>query len=138
MKYAITTLAVCLAAALTAPAFAVDKPIMELARIAKGEQARLDIGSVERRGPEARFEISVDWRSGAAPQEYMPRRVRYVADCTEGKMAVAAVAVAPVTGQASSVLETRIVPPSSAKWFAPKQGSEEAHWMSYACTNAVG
>jgi hypothetical protein len=123
----------------TGPALASDIPSASaLASIAQGEHAKLDVGSIERLGPQARFDVSVHSTSAQASREYTPRRIRYVADCSAGKMAVAAVAVAAKEGQATTVDQTTVVPPGAEQWMKPAAGSQSASWLSDACNAYVG
>ena len=120
------------------PALASDIPSANaLVNIANGEQAKLDVASINRLGPQARFDVSVRSTGAQASHEYTPRRIRYVADCSAGKMAVAAIAVANQEGQASFTDQTTIVPPGAEHWFKPSAGSQSAGWLSDAC-NAYG
>ena len=104
------------------------------ATIKQGEVARLDRDSIGEYGPAARFEVSIVWNDaeGKRPVEHQSRIVRYVANCKEGTLTVAAVGVFDSTGM---LVKRMMVPPGAADPLAPDTGSQQAKWLRDVCMN---
>jgi len=101
----------------------------QVAAIAPKEGAVLDVGSITRYGPEARFDVKVGAASAQSLAQVTPRRIRYVADCAAGKIAPTSVTV----GATSGTPEVVMAPPGSAQWIKPEPNSQEADWLAASC-----
>lgn len=104
-----------------------------LAQVKEGEKARLDLQSIKKYGEkQGQFDIIVTWNDaqGPKPDNYLPRRVRYMADCEEGTMTVAAVGLFDRSGQIS---RTVTAPPRSLDPIKPAKGTDEAKWIRQVC-----
>jgi hypothetical protein len=66
----------------------------------------------------------------AWPEGSGPRRVRYVIDCEEETMTLAAVGVFDNSGQ---VQRSLVVPPGAIDPVKPAKGSPEQKWLRKAC-----
>jgi hypothetical protein len=125
------SLAIILAATLCGAAQAAD-PVESLASIDEGESASLDRQSIQAQGGLTRFDVRVAWRdpaqrpAGAAAS----RIVRYVAQCGQGTLALAAVATLDTEGR---MMKSYVVPPGGSEFAAPAAGSREADWIQAAC-----
>jgi hypothetical protein len=123
-----------LAFSLAGTAFAQDPaPIESMAEVKSGEKAELDLQSIRRYGDiQGRFEVvvaSVD--PGVQPPEGPSRRrLRFMANCEEGTMTLAAVGVFDTSG---NVLKTMVAPPGSLDPVKPEKGSEQAKWLRRVC-----
>ena len=119
---------------LAAPAFAQEPPSIEsMAQVKQGEKAQLDLQTIRRYGDvQGRFEVVVAWAdpSIAPPEGQARRRVRYMANCEEGTMTLAAVGVFDSDGQ---VLKSMVAPPGSLDPVKPEKASEEAKWLRRVC-----
>lgn len=105
----------------------------ELAQVREGEVARLDLQTIRKYGDtQGRFEILIAWADSGrpAPEGYGPRTVRYMADCSEGTMMLAAVGLYDRNGQ---VAKTMLVPPRSVDPVKPQKGSDAAKWLQRVC-----
>ena len=58
------------------------------------------------------------------------RRLRYMANCQDGTMTLAAVGVFDNSG---NVLKTLVAPPGSLDPVTPEKGSEAAKWLRRVC-----
>jgi hypothetical protein len=119
---------------LAAPALADDPYSPEpLAQVKAGERAELDLQTIRRYGEiQGRFEVvvaPVD-QSSVPPDGPAFRRVRYMANCEEGTMTLAAVGVIDSNG---NVLKTLVAPPGSLDPVKPEKGSEQAKWLRRVC-----
>jgi hypothetical protein len=124
--------AAVLAALAPARAQTPDSP-EALATPQPGEVAELDLQSIKRFGDKvARFEVSIvrAQQGNAAPDSLGPRRVRYVADCEEQTLTLAAVGVFDNSGQ---VQRSLVVPPGAVDPVQPAKGSLEQKWLRKAC-----
>jgi hypothetical protein len=130
LRLAFSPLILCLAV----PAFAEDPaPIESMAEVKAGEKAQLDLQSIRRYGEvQGRFEVvvassdaEVERAEGAAM-----RRLRYMANCEEGTMTLAAVGVFDTSG---NVLKSLVAPPGSLDPVKPEKGSEAAKWLRRVC-----
>jgi hypothetical protein len=90
------------------------------------EQVKLLPGSMTKREPQARFDVLV--QSGTD----QGRRIRYAVDCEKGTIAVAAVAS---PGDVEQMQEEKIIPPRTADWRKPAQGTNSAQWIAKACSS---
>jgi hypothetical protein len=128
----VPVVAVSLAAAL--PALGEDSSSLEtLATVQESEKAQLDLQTIRKYGDvQGRFEVFVGWADAArpAPGTYTPRRVRYMANCEDGTMTLAAVGV---MGQDGQVQKTIVAPPGSIDPVKPQKGSEQAKWLQRVC-----
>lgn len=125
---------------LAVPAFAQQEagstqpePIEAAAQPQPGERASLDLQSIRRYGEvQGRFEVVVAWADPGTPRPagLGQRRVRYMANCEEGTMTLAAVGVFDDNG---SVLKTMVAPPGSLDPVKPEKGTEEAKWLRRVC-----
>jgi hypothetical protein len=97
----------------------------ELPGVQASEQVKLLPGSVMKRGPQARFDVVVESGSNQG------RRIRYAVDCDQGTIAVAALAS---PNDAGHMKEEKIIPPRTADWIKPAQGTKPAQWVSKACS----
>jgi hypothetical protein len=107
--------------------------IESMAQVQPGEKAQLDLQTIRRYGDvQGRFEVVVAWADASAtrPDGQAMRRVRYMANCEEGTMTLAAVGVFDTSGQ---VLKSMIAPPGSLDPVKPEKGSEEAKWLRRVC-----
>jgi hypothetical protein len=98
-----------------------------------GEVAELDLQSIKRFGDKAgRLEVNIVRadRGSAPPGSLGPRRVRYVIDCEEETMTLAAVGVFDTSGQ---VQRSLVVPPGAVDPVKPAKGSPEQKWLRKAC-----
>jgi hypothetical protein len=102
------------------------------ATIKQGELGRLDRDSIGEYGPATRFEVSIAWNDaeGKRPAEHQSRIVRYVANCKEGTLTVAAVGVFDSTGR---LMKRMMVPPGAADPLTPDAGSPQAKWLKDVC-----
>jgi hypothetical protein len=133
----IARLAASLAAAVIAlPSVSAQEPASApdaLAQVKEGEKAKLDLQSIKKFGErQGQFDVIVSWNDAdrPIPDDYLPRRVRYMADCQEATMTVAAVAMFDRNGQ---VAKTVVAPPRSLDPLKPEKGSEEAKWIRQVC-----
>lgn len=103
-----------------------------LARVAEGEVGQLDTQSIVKYGDiQGRFDVFIERGDGApSPDGTTPRRVRYMVNCQEGTMAVAAVGLFDRGGQVS---KTMVSPPGAVDPVKPEKGSEEAKWLQRTC-----
>jgi hypothetical protein len=104
-----------------------------LAQAKEGEVARLDLQTIRKFGEsQGRFEVVVAWAdtSRPAPEGYGPRQVRYMANCEEGTISLAAIGVFDRNGQ---LTKTMVIPPGGADPIKPEKGSQEAKWLQRVC-----
>jgi hypothetical protein len=130
LRYAFAPLALLLAV----PAFPQDPPSIEsMAEVKTGEKAQLDMQTIRRYGDvQGRFDVVVAWADPAVqrPEGQAMRRLRYMANCEEGTMTLAAVGVFDSSG---NVLKTMVAPPGSLDPVKPEKGSEESKWLRRVC-----
>lgn len=123
-----------LAAFLSASLHAQELPSAEaLAQVQEGETARLDLDSIRKFGDvQGRFDVTVAWADSTrpAPEGYGARKVRYVANCEDGTMMLAAVGLFDRNGQ---LAKTLIVPPRAVDPVKPPKGTEQAKWIQRVC-----
>jgi hypothetical protein len=109
-------------------------PIESLAQLKPGEKAQLDLQTIRRYGEvQGRFEVVVaaaETDAQPAADAAVARRVRYMANCQEGTMTLAAVGVFDSSG---NVLKSVVAPPGSLDPVKPEQGSEQAKWLRRVC-----
>ncbi|HZP88928.1 MAG TPA: surface-adhesin E family protein [Burkholderiales bacterium] len=104
-----------------------------LAQIKDGEKARLDLQSIKKFGDtQGQFDVIVVWDETDRPKpaDYLPRRVRYMANCEEGTMTVSAIGMFDRNGQ---IAKTIVAPPRSLDPIKPVKGSDEAKWIRQVC-----
>jgi hypothetical protein len=104
-----------------------------LAQVRDGESATLDLQTIRRYGDVVgRFEVALVWTDSTRPMpaDYSPRRVRYMANCEEGTMTIAAVGVFDPAGR---VQKTIVVPPRASDPVTPEKGTEAAKWLRRVC-----
>jgi hypothetical protein len=104
-----------------------------LARPRDGESASLELDTIRKYGDVmARFEVTIAWADSArpAPSDYGARRVRYMANCEEGTMALAAVALFDRSG---ALQKTMVVPPGGSDPVKPEKGSDAYKWLRRVC-----
>lgn len=121
--------------ALVAPptALAADpKTVEEVAVIRDAEVARLDRLSIRKAGDDARFDVGVAWRDPSLRPEGEPatRVIRYAAKCKDLTLALASVSISDPQGR---LLKKYLVPPGSAEFSRPADGSRGAEWIEQAC-----
>jgi hypothetical protein len=130
IAYILSVLALFAGAAAAAP----DPGSPEsLAQAKEGELARLDLQTIRKFGEaQGRFEVVVAWADSSrpAPEDYGPRQVRYMANCEEGTISLAAVGVFDRNGQ---LTKTMVIPPGGADPIKPEKGSQEAKWLQRVC-----
>ena len=130
IAYTLSVLALFAGAAAAAP----DPGSPEsLAQAKEGELARLDLQTIRKFGEaQGRFEVVVAWADSSrpAPEDYGPRQVRYMANCEEGTISLAAVGVFDRNGQ---LTKTMVIPPGGADPIKPEKGSQEAKWLQRVC-----
>jgi hypothetical protein len=117
------------------PLVAAEAPLdaEALAQPREGESATLMLDSIRRFGEAlGRFDVRVAWADDTrpAPGDYFPRRVRYQANCEEGTITLAAVAVFDGSGQ---LQKTMVVPPGASDPVTPQKGSQPAKWLRRVC-----
>jgi hypothetical protein len=119
---------------LALPALAQEPASIEsMAEVKAGERAQLDLQSIRRYGDiQGRFEVVVAAADPAAqaPETMPTRRLRYMANCEEGTMTLAAVGVFDING---NVLKSMVAPPGSLDPVKPEKGSEGAKWLRRVC-----
>lgn len=121
---------------LAAPAVSQDQEppsIESMAQIRQGEKAKIDMQSIQRYGDvQGRFDVIIAWADPGVirPEGQATRRVRYMTNCEEGNMTLAAVAVFDGAGQ---VVKTMVAPPRSLDPVKPEKGTEEAKWLRLVC-----
>ncbi len=111
----------CLLGTVSAVAVAADNQSTG-AEANRSSNAKLMPSSISRQGDMARFEVVNSGGNGQAD------RVRYVVDCKQRTLAVAARA-----DTSGGTPEVDITPPRQADWSKPGQGSIQAHWVDQAC-----
>ena len=130
IAYTLSVLALFAGAAVAAPEPGSPE---SLAQAKEGELARLDLQTIRKFGEaQGRFEVVVAWADSSrpAPEDYGPRQVRYMANCEEGTIALAAVGVFDRNGQ---LTKTMVIPPGGADPIKPEKGSQEAKWLQRVC-----
>lgn len=106
--------------------------VESLAAITESHQTRFDPQSVRQAGGTTRFEVRVTWKDpeqrppGAAATRY----VRYLANCSEGTLALAGVVLQDEVGR---MLKNAIIPPGAWEYAKPAADSREAEWLKRAC-----
>jgi hypothetical protein len=103
------------------------------AQIKAGEKAQLDLRSIQRYGDiQGRFEVVIAAAEPDAKAEdgAAARRVRYMVNCEDGTMTLAAVGVFDANG---NVLKSLVAPPRSLDPVKPEKGSEQATWLRRVC-----
>jgi hypothetical protein len=130
LRYAFAPFAFVLAV----PAMSQEPPSIEsMAEVKEGEKAQLDMQTIRRYGEvQGRFEVVVAWADAGVqrPAGQAMRRVRYMANCQEGTMTLAAVGVFDNSG---NVLKSMVAPPGALDPVKPEKGSEEAKWLQRVC-----
>jgi len=103
-----------------------------LAKIAEGEVAELDMNSIRKFGDiQGRFDVHVKRQDGATSQDgTTPRTLRFMTNCQEGTMTVAAVGLFDQYGQ---VAKTLVSPPGAIDPTKPEKGTQEAKWLQRVC-----
>lgn len=103
-----------------------------LSEIGDSEVASMERQSIQSRGRDTAFEVSVKWRDpGQRPPDAPAGRViRYVANCSEKTIVVAAVTTMDQNGR---IRKRYLVPPGGADFLPAKEGSAEQRWMKDAC-----
>ncbi len=103
-----------------------------LAKIGEGEVAELDTPSIRKFGDiQGRFDVKIARKDGArSPDGTTPRTVRFMVNCQEGTMAVAAVGLYDPSGQ---LAKTMVSPPGAVDPSKPEQGTQEAKWLQRVC-----
>ncbi len=131
MKYRLAILGWALVAPPSALA-ADPKTVEEVAVIRDAEVARLDRLSIRKAGDEARFDVDVAWRDPVQrPEgESATRVIQYAAKCKDLTLALASVSTSDAQGRP---LKKYLVPPGTAEFSRPADGSREAGWIEQAC-----
>jgi len=103
-----------------------------LAKIAQGEVGELDMNSIRKFGDiQGRFDVHIKRQDGAtSPEGITPRTVRFMTNCQEGTMAVAAVGLFDPSGQ---LAKTIVSPPGAIDPTKPEKGTQEAQWLRRVC-----
>lgn len=103
-----------------------------LARIAEGEVGELDTTTIRKYGDiQGRFDVHIKRRDGApSPSGVTPRTVRFMANCKDGTMVVAAVGLFDPGGQ---LAKTMVAPPGAVDPTAPEKGTQEEKWLRTVC-----
>jgi hypothetical protein len=104
-----------------------------LAQPGEGETATLDMQTIQRYGETVgRFDVNIVWTDTSLPKpaDHAPRRVRYMADCVEGSMTLAAVGLFDANGQ---LQKTLVVPPRASDPVKPEKGTPAAKWLQRVC-----
>jgi len=99
----------------------------------EGETADLDLQTIRRYGDVlGRFEVTIVWTdsSTAIPEDYRPRRVRYMANCEEMTTTLAAVTLYDRSGNFQKGI---VVPPRAIDPVKPEKGTEAAKWLRRVC-----
>ena len=123
----------CLLSLIAAAAHAQDDYTLEsLAAVSDQQVARLDTNSVRSESGRSRFDVLVTWKDAEhkPPNAAAVRYVRYLADCSSGKLALSGVAVHDEVGR---MLKNAIVPPGTWEYETPAEGSNEAQWLKQVC-----
>ena len=105
----------------------------EWAEVREGEIAHLDLQTIRKFGEsQGRFDVLITWADSVRPppQDYLPRTVRYAANCEEGTMVLVAVGIYDRNGQ---VAKTLVVPPGAADAVKPQKPSDQAKWVQRTC-----
>ena len=131
-RIATTVAAVLLAVSVDAGA---EDPLAAeaLAQPQSGDSVELELESIRRFGEKTvRLEIMIRWGDPTrpAPEGYTPRKVRYMGDCEEGTLTLAAVGVFDASGRP---LKSVIVPPRASDPIKPEKGTDLAKWLRQAC-----
>jgi len=101
-----------------------------LAKIAEGEVGELDTTTIRKFGDiQGRFDVHVK-RTDGVRSTIAPRVVRFMANCKEGTMVVAAVGLFDPSGQ---LAKTMVSPPGAIDAATPEKGSQEAKWLRTVC-----
>jgi hypothetical protein len=134
MNLRIAAIASVIALSLNLPAAAQGPEEAEaLAQPRDGETAILDLQTIRKYGETlGRFDVNIVWMDTSLPRplDYAPRRVRYMADCDESSMTLAAVALFDADGQ---VRKTLVVPPRASDPVKPEKGTAAAKWLQRVC-----
>lgn len=103
-----------------------------LARIAEGEVGELDTTSIRKYGDiQGRFDVRIKRKDGApSPDGVTPRTVRFMANCKDGTMVVAAVGLFDPSGQ---LAKTMVAPPGAIDAYVPEKDTQEAKWLRTVC-----
>jgi hypothetical protein len=104
-----------------------------LAQPREGETADLDLQTIRRYGDVlGRFEVTIVWTdsSKSIPEDYRPRRVRYMANCEEMTTMLAAVTLYDRNGAFQKGI---VVPPRAIDPVKPEKGTEPAKWLRRVC-----
>jgi hypothetical protein len=102
--------------------------------VKQGEVAHLNHDSIGEYGDARRFDVSIAWNDaeGKRPADHQSRIVRYVANCKEGTLTVAAVGVFDRDGM---LVKRMMLPPGAVDPTKPETGSPEARWLKDVCVN---
>jgi hypothetical protein len=134
MNLRIACIASVIALSLDLPAAAQGPEEAEaLAQPRDGETATLDLQTIRKFGENlGRFDVNIVWTDTSLPRpaDYAPRRVRYMADCAEGSLTLAAVGLFDLNGQ---VQKTLVVPPRASDPVKPEKGTPAAKWLQRVC-----
>ena len=103
-----------------------------LAKVREGEVAELDRPSITKYGDiQGRFDVKIKRRDGAESTDgTTPRTVRFMVNCREGTMVVAAVGLFDPGGQ---LAKTMVSPPGAIDPAKPEKGTQEAKWLQTVC-----
>ncbi len=103
-----------------------------LAKIGEGEVGELDTPTIRKYGEtQGSFNVNIKRTDGASsPGGITPRTVRFMANCKEGTMVVAAVGLFGPGGQ---LAKTLVAPPRSIDEVKPEKGTPEAKWLRTVC-----
>jgi len=103
-----------------------------LAKVREGEVAELDTPSITKYGElQGRFDVKIKRQDGAeSPDGTTPRTVRFMTNCREGTMVVAAVGLFDPSGQ---LAKTMVSPPGAIDPAKPEKGTQEAKWLQTVC-----
>lgn len=133
----IQRVAIALAVALSATSLHAQDTTPEpevLAQAKPGEKMKFDLQSVKKYGDvQGQFDVIINWSEDAdipKPKDYTPRRVRYITNCQDGTMTVAAVGIFDQIGQ---ITKTVVAPPRSLDPVKPEKGTPQSKWIQQVC-----
>lgn len=103
-----------------------------LAKIGEGEIGQLDSTTIRKYGDtHGRFDVHIKRRDGSPSRDGItPRTVRFMANCKEGTMVVAAVGMFDPDGQ---LAKTMVSPPGAVDPHVPEKGTQGEKWLRTVC-----
>ena len=132
MKVQFAVPMVIVAALAGTPVHAQSQDPEALSKIGEGEVAELDTTTIRKYGEiQGSFNVNIKRQDGASsPEGTTPRTVRFMANCKDGTMVVAAVGLFDGSGQ---LAKTMVAPPRSIDEVKPEKGTLEAKWLRQVC-----